>query len=158
MVVGREGIGFMMVQAIAIGGDARHEDIAAEAVAGGAHGGFDMVRGGAALPVVDIVENDFEAMGRNRLGDGLHIVAVTDDVGHLLAVLVGALPVHDGDIMPGFHQGLHQRLTDELSSTDDENFHRSSIRSLSYLRLPVVLRRCRLYLSYWMRKRITWPS
>ena len=108
MIVRRQRIAFVVIQAVAIGGHARHEDVAHQAVARGLHRGFHLRRRGAALPVVDVVEDDLEAAACERLPHLVRIVAVRHQILHAPAQVVLGLAVQDGDIMAGLHQFLNQ--------------------------------------------------
>ena len=64
MIVRRQRIALVMVQPVAIGADARHEDVTMQIVAAGPRRGFHLRGRGAVLPVVHIVVNDVEASCR----------------------------------------------------------------------------------------------
>ena len=57
---GASGVALVVIQAVAIGGDAGHENVPRQAVAAGPRGRLHLRRGGPALPVVDVVVNDLE--------------------------------------------------------------------------------------------------
>ena len=67
MIVRRQRIAFVMIQSVAIRGHAGHENVARQRSPASLRRGFDLRRRGAALPVVDVVEDDFEAAAFERL-------------------------------------------------------------------------------------------
>ena len=119
MIVGRQRVALIVVQAVAVGGHAGHEDVARQAVAAGAHGGLHLRGRGAALPVVDIVVDHVEAAAVQGLLDGLGIVAVRHQVLDAARQSMRRLAVHDRHIMAGVAQLLDQLPADEQGTADD---------------------------------------
>ncbi len=60
MIVGRQRVAFVVVQPVAVRRHAGHEDVALQAIARGARGGFNVGRRGAALPIVGVIEDHLE--------------------------------------------------------------------------------------------------
>ena len=123
MVIGRQRIAFLVIQAVAIGRHAGHENVAAEAVAAGPHGGFHLLGGGAALPIVNVVENHVETARGQSFAHGRGIVAVGLDVVHPASEIVLGLAVQNGDIVAALHQLFDQSAADEEGSADDQYLH-----------------------------------
>ena len=123
MVVGGERVALLVVQAVAIGGDAGHEDVAADAVAAGADGGLHLGGRGAALPIVGIVENHLEAAAGQGFPQRIGVVPIRHEVLHAAAEVVLRLAVQNRHIVAALHQLLHQQPADEESSTDDQYLH-----------------------------------
>ncbi len=121
MVVRRQRVAFVMVQSVAVGGHARHENVALQVGAAGARGGFHVGRRGAALPVVDVVEDDVEFLPGQRALHRFGIVAVRHDAGDFLAQIVPRPAVQNGDFVAGLQQFLHQRPADEQRSSDNQD-------------------------------------
>ena len=93
-------------------------------VADRAHRGLHLLRRGAALPVVDVVEDHFEAAGGQGLAHGVGVVAVRHDVLDPPAEVVLGLAVQDRDFVAALHQLLHQLAADEQGPPDDQYFHK----------------------------------
>ena len=112
-----------MVQAVAIGGDARHEDIAGEIAGNVFRGGFHLLRGGAAFPVVSEVVDRVEAHAGESVADGRGVVPVAHCIAHAAAKRLFCFPVEDGDFVIGGEEPLHQKFSNKQRSTDYENAH-----------------------------------
>src|SRR5579872_474325 len=123
MIVGRQGIALMMIQAIAIRRHARHEDIAMQASVDGARGGLHLRGGGAALPVVDIVVDNLEAAARQRFFQRLGIVAVGDNVADLATQLVLGLPMQDRYFMSRLEQFRDKMPSDKKRTANYQDSH-----------------------------------
>ena len=67
MIVGRQGIAFVVIQAIAISGHAGHENIPAHFAVENLGGRFDLGASGAVLPIVSNVENCIERVAPTAL-------------------------------------------------------------------------------------------
>ncbi len=79
----------MMIEAVSIGGYARHENITAEsAAAERLHARFNVARSGPAFPIVDIIENDIEGLSGERGFHGLAVVAICHDILHATTQIV----------------------------------------------------------------------
>ena len=105
MVVRRQRVAFVVIQAVAIGRHARHEDVALQAVAAGPHGGLHLRGGGAALPVVDVVEDHLEAPAITAaLAAGVASLRSATRFSTRLAEVVLRLAVQNGDVMAGLQQ------------------------------------------------------
>jgi len=76
VIVRGQRVAFIVIQAVAIRRHAGHENIARNAVATRLHGGLHLCRGGAALPIVDIVVDHVEAPPIQGLLDSVGIVAI----------------------------------------------------------------------------------
>ena len=122
-VVGRQGVAFVVVQAVAVGRDARHKDVAVERAVDGADRAFHLRRGGAALPIVNVVEDHLEALAGERGLHGLGIVAVGGEILNPAAQVVLGLAVQDGHGVAGFEQLGHKVAADELRSSDNQAIH-----------------------------------
>ena len=124
-IVGRERIAFVMIQAIAVSRDAGHENVAMQVIAGGgAHGRFDMGRGGAAIPIIDVVENDFEVLDPAS-ADFIEreIVAIRHDVLHPPAQVMLRAAMQNRNGMSRFEEFGDQRPADEPRSSDNQAIH-----------------------------------
>jgi len=127
VVIGGEGVGFMVIEAVAVGGDGRHEDVFTEVAFEGLDGVFDLGGGGAAFPVVDVIEDDIELFASEDLADLLGVVAVGDDIADFFLKRVGLLAVQDGDIVLLFEKVFNQQAADELGAADYKNTHAGGI-------------------------------
>ncbi len=119
VVVRRQCVAFIVVQAVAVGRHAGHEDIARYAVAAGPHGGLHLRRGGAALPIVDVVVNHVEAPLVQRLLDRFGVVAVRHQILDAPRQTVLRLAVHYGYIVAGIAQFLYELPANERGTADD---------------------------------------
>ncbi len=122
-IVRRQRVAFVMIQAIAISGDARHENVAMQFVADGAHRAFDVRGGSAALPIVDVVEHYVEILARQRRFHGLFVVAVGHDIFHAPTQVVLGLAMQNRDGMVLLQQLGHHHAADELRSPDHQTIH-----------------------------------
>ena len=113
VVVRRQRVAFIMIQAVAVRRHAGHENIARQAVATGPHGGLHLRRRGAALPIVDVVVDYIEAPPVQRLLHRCSIVTVRHQVLHASRQTVLRLAVQHGHIMAGVAQLLHELPADE---------------------------------------------
>ena len=112
-----------MIQAIPVGGHAGQKNVAAEAVAAGADGGFHLLRRGAALPVVHVIEHRVEAARGKNFAHRLGIVAVGLDVVHPASEIVLRLAMQDRDFVAALHQLVHQGPADEEGTPDYQYLH-----------------------------------
>src|ERR1035438_4623798 len=127
MVVGRQRIALLVIQAVAVGGDARHEDVAGNAVPAGTYGGLHLGRRGAAFKIVNIVEYHVETTARQDFVQRFGVVAIGHQVLDPASEVVLRFAVQDGDVVAFLKQLLHQQFPDEESSSDYQHFHRSSL-------------------------------
>ncbi len=102
VILGGERILLVMVQPVAIRGDARHEDVSRQTVAAGVNGAFHLRCRSAALPVVDIVEYDIEAMAAKCALHRRDIVAVGLQILDALAKIVLTFAMKNRDIVAAF--------------------------------------------------------
>jgi hypothetical protein len=123
VVIGRQRVAFLVVQAVAVGAHAGNEDIAGQAVTEKPHGGLDLLGGGAAFPVVHVVEDDVEAARGKGFVHGVGIVAVGQDVVHPPAEIMFRLAMQHGNFVLPLQQLFHQRPPDEEGSTDNQYLH-----------------------------------
>src|ERR1700693_3216711 len=91
VIVRGKRVALVMIQAVAIGGYARHENVAVQIVAAGTRGSFYLSRRGAALPVVHVVIDDIEGFAGQRLLDSVGIVLVDRNARDFLAAVVTRL-------------------------------------------------------------------
>ena len=126
MIVRSQGLAFVVVQTIAIRGHAGHENIAFKIVAEGERGAFHVGCRGALLPIVDVVENGFEAARADSAPDRHGIVPVRDQVLDSFGKWVLASAVENGHRMASLQQLLDEQTADEQGSSDHQYFHRSA--------------------------------
>ncbi len=122
-VVRRQRVAFVMIQAVAVRGHARHENVTMEIAAARAHGAFDVAGGGPALPVVDVVENDIEFLPGQRGLHGLPVVAVGDQILYAAAQVMTRTAMQHRDGMLLLQQFGHQHPADEPSPSDNQAIH-----------------------------------
>ena len=122
-VVGGQGVALVVIQAVAVGGDAGHEDVAANVAAKLLAERVDDGGGGAALPVVGVVEKGVEVLAGQGALHLLRVVAIGLQVLHLLAELVGRLAVQDGHLMLLLDELGDEVPSDESRAADHEDFH-----------------------------------
>ena len=85
----------------------------------GAHGGLHLGRGGASLPIVDVVVHYVEAPAGQGLLDGRGIVPVRHQVFHAAGQAMFRFAVHHSHIMAGVAQLFDQLPADERGTADD---------------------------------------
>ena len=83
VILSRQSVAFLMIQAVAVGGNARHINIAGQVVAACLDRGLNLGGRGAAIPVIDVVEDDVKLPARQGRAHGGPIVAVGCDRGHV---------------------------------------------------------------------------
>ena len=66
MRIGSQRVTFVVIQTIAIRRDTGHQHVSHQPVTGGFDGSFDLGGSGPALPVIDVVEDYFEARAGER--------------------------------------------------------------------------------------------
>lgn len=129
VIIWGERVGFVMVEPVAIGGDAGHEDVLREVAFHRFDSVLDLSGGGAAFPVVDVIENDVELFAGENLLDLFRIVAVGDDIADLLLERMGLLAVQDGDIVLLLEQSLYQQAANKLGSANHKDSSAGCISS-----------------------------
>ena len=122
-IVGRKRVSLVMVQAVAVSRDARNENVALEIAGERPNGALDVRRGGAAFPIVDMIENDVEVFPGECRFHRLRIVAIRDDVADAASQAVLRLAMENGNLVAGLQKLGDQRPSDELRSPDDEAIH-----------------------------------
>ena len=123
MVLGSQRIALLVVQSVAIGRYARHENVALQAEADGADRGFHLRGRGAALPIVGVIENDLETAAVERLAKRGCVVAVGHQIFDAAAEVVLGLAMQYRDFVTRLQQRFHQRTADEQSAADNQYFH-----------------------------------
>ena len=100
------GIALPAIQAWSVRGDARHEDVTRQPVAGVARRRHDIDRRRAFSPVVGQIEDYFRTLLSQHLGNGPEVAAVRLQVADVRSKIVAIAPVQHGDVVPALHQAL----------------------------------------------------
>ena len=88
---------------------------------------FDLRRGGAALPVVDVVEDNLKIRKLQRAPHRFRIVAVGRRFLHASAKVVLGLAVQNRYFVAGLQQFGDQRPADKQRAADYQNSHAMSV-------------------------------
>jgi hypothetical protein len=86
-------------------------------------GGFNLRRRSAALPIVNVIEDDVEVAARQRAAESLGVVPVPLDFMYTFAQVVSVAPVQNCDFMIGFQQRTNQSASNEVGTADHEDLH-----------------------------------
>ena len=112
-----------MIQPIAIRGDGGHINVARQPVAQRMDRPLNMLHGGAAFPIVGIIENYLKPAALQRFLHRADIISVGLDIVYLLAVAVLRLPVQHRNIVTGLHQFRDQQLANKRGSANYQDSH-----------------------------------
>src|SRR3954453_3920577 len=123
MIIRSEGVTLMMIQPVAVRRDTGHENIADQASVERLCRCLDLSRGGAALPIVDIVKDDLEPVTEHRRPERFRIVSIRYDLANLLSEFVAGLAMDNRDLMTRFDQSGYEIAADEQGTADNEYAH-----------------------------------
>jgi len=124
VVVRRQSVVFVMIQAVAISGHARHEDVADQAIPAGASRAFHLRGRSAALPIVNIVEDHVKAAAIDGFANLLRVVSIAHQAFDALAEIVLRRSVKDGDGVSLLQQFGDKPLADEKRPANDQHAER----------------------------------
>src|ERR1017187_7448394 len=123
VIIGRQRVAFLVVESVAVGGHAGHEDVPAHPVAEQAHGSFHLGRGGAVFPIVRVVEHHLEPPPPQGFPHGIRVIAIRHDVLHPPAEIVLRLAVQDRNFVPSLDQLIHEQAANKESPANDQYLH-----------------------------------
>ena len=124
MVVGRQCVALMMVQAVAVRSDTRHENVPAHVTFKKLGGRFNLCAGAAPLPIVGVVVHGVIPCAANRLLDARRVIPVGHQVAHALAEGVFRPAVHHGNLVVLAQQFRNQQAADEARPANQQHAQR----------------------------------
>src|ERR1035438_6130810 len=122
MIVRRQRVTLVVIQAIAVGSYARHKYVALEIIPASARRRLHLDSGSAAFPVVNVIVDHVELPAGQRAFQSLGVVAVGHDAGHFLPQIVPGPSPWSGS--PGRRTASRWSRPATLSSTFGRNCHR----------------------------------
>ena len=122
MIVRRQRVTLVMIQAIAVGSYARHKYVALEIIPASARRRLHLDSGSAAFPVVNVIVDHVELPAGQRAFQSLGVVAVGYDAGHFLPQIVPGPPVQNRNFVTSLQQLLHQSPANKKCSANHQDF------------------------------------
>jgi hypothetical protein len=89
----------------------------------GLGGGFDLLGGGASLPVVHHVIDSVEPLARHRASNSISVISVRYQVAQTVAKRMLRVAMKNGNVVAGFEKPFHELSSNKQCPADYQNAH-----------------------------------